>query len=336
MDKPLSYDSLKSVLKHMSLKKREAINRQNPALRTISSSVPYVLENVVISNATFETDGRRWFTKSAWLQKSDLPIILVPTRDVVTLEETELTILQGNFSQAQFRVNKSDEEVLEQLFDDYIRNGTVVRGTLCIDGIPQFLKRRRENEGDLKIKVTNLELDIYGTKDYEHFIWFIDLDVLENVKFLAVENSLELLDKPEIQTCKNLTAIVKFGPGFPSVDQLRRLRNQHLYLKYYGFSLHELQLLVEDWITTGREVGTRFTWENHQFELEDVLGILQHLKTHFGAVEAGSNGNSTTLKMREDRELVMFCGKIQSGRDINYLFEMQVVAITPATGIGPT
>ena len=90
----------------------------------------------------------------------------------------------------------------------------------------------------------------------------------------------------------------------------------------------------QDWITTGREVGTRFTWENHQFELEDVLGILQHLKTHFGAVEAGSNGNR--IKMREDRELVMFCDKIQSGRDINYLFEMGVVAITPATGIVTT
>ena len=60
------------------------------------------------------------------------------------------------------------------------------------------MKGIRENEKDLKMKVTNLELVSRNTKDYDYFIRFIDLDVLENVKIIACGNSLTLLDKPEV------------------------------------------------------------------------------------------------------------------------------------------
>ncbi|EFO96285.1 hypothetical protein CRE_14635 [Caenorhabditis remanei] len=181
--------------------------------------------------------------------------------------------------------------VYEQLFNKYIRDGTVVSGSLCLYGIPEFLKERREKEDDLKIKVTNLKFTTETTEDYEHFIRFIDLDVLENVTVIADENSLALIDKQEIKTCKNLTVIVNFGygprPTNFSVDQFLRLQNQHFQLEYFRFNCHDLQLFVEGWITTGREIGTRFSLG--QIRYEDVRGILEHLKTHFGADEAGSN-----------------------------------------------
>ncbi|EFO96220.1 hypothetical protein CRE_14501 [Caenorhabditis remanei] len=344
--KPLSYEASKAVLKSLSLEKREHINRRIPELRTINSRLPYVLVNVVITSATFETNGRRWYTKPAWVQSAENR--LVPIRDEQTEDggKSELTILQDNSRKAaRYRVNKSPEKILEQLFDEYIRDGTVVSGSLCLCGIPEFLKGTRFS--DLKMKVKNLNLRTLPAEDYEHFIRFIDFDALENVKLVSAENSLAILDKPEIQNCRNLTVTVHryFVP--PSVDQLLRLRNQHLHLEDYRFNLHELQLFVETWITTGREIGTRFSWE--QIRFEDVLGILEHLKTHFGADEAGSNleyyfssktiyGNRT-LKMREDRELVMYCdkSKIQSERFTNYLwvFEMEVVASTTAACIVP-
>ncbi|EFO83963.1 hypothetical protein CRE_17413 [Caenorhabditis remanei] len=193
------------------------------------------------------------------------------------------------------------------------------------------------------MKVTILWLEIHETEDYDHFVRFIDLDVLENVEVLVGKNSLAILDKPEIKTSKSVTVIVKIGPYFSSVDQLRRLRNQHFYLKYYGFTLHDLRQFVKDWITTGRDIGTRFSWGPRPSE--DVQPIMEHLKTHFGAVEAGSkleyyfsnrtiHDNGLTLKMGEDRGLVMFCNKIRS-ESFSYChwsFEMEVVASTNATG----
>ena len=107
-----------------------------------------------------------------------------------------VTILQDNpRREARYRVNKSPEKIYEQLFAEYIREGTVVSGSLCLCGIPEFLKGRKE---DLKMKVKNLNLRTLPAEDYEHFIRFIDLDVLENVKFISAENSLPILDKPEV------------------------------------------------------------------------------------------------------------------------------------------
>ncbi|EFO83987.1 hypothetical protein CRE_17468 [Caenorhabditis remanei] len=335
--KPLSYEASKAVLKSLSLETREDINRQIPKLRTMNSRLPYILEDVVIADDTFQTNGRQWTITPALVRNSDNPL-----EEVVDPEKSEVVIRQYNSHKSeQYRVDKSQKEVYKQLFDEYIRNGTIVRGELFLRGIPEFMKEKRENERELKIKVANLKLDKQAAADCDQFIRFIDLDVLENVKFIALENSLALLDKPEIKTCKNL--IVYFIVGRPtnfSIDQFLRLRNQHLKLDDDSFTLHELQLYVQDWITTGRKIGTRFTWGPCQSE--DVLPM-KHLKTHFGADEAGSHlenyfsdktihGTSLTLKMGEDRELVMYCGK-DNERTL-YSFEMEVVAIT--TDIVPT
>ncbi|EFO83943.1 hypothetical protein CRE_17467 [Caenorhabditis remanei] len=286
--KPLSYEASKAVLKSLGLETREAINRRIPALRTINSRLPYVLENVVIGDNYFGTDGRQWIMRPVWVQSSENPL-----RQVVDPEKSEVTIRQYKSHKiAQYHVNKSPVKIYEQLFDEYIRNGTIVRGSLY--------KKKRESGEDLKIKVTNLELDKQAAVDYDHLIRFIDLDVLENVMFLALENSVALLDKPE------------------------------------------------DWITTGREIGTRFTWKT--FPSVNALPILEDLKTHFGGVEAGSHldyyfsnktihGNGITLKMEKDRELVMYCyqDKTQSEyHNFPWLFEMEAVASTPATGTVPT
>ncbi|EFP10528.1 hypothetical protein CRE_29061 [Caenorhabditis remanei] len=322
---PLSYEASKAVLKSLSLKTRESINRRIPELRTINSRLPYVLNVVAIEDDTFETNGTRWRPTSIYMK---------PSKSVVA-------ILQVNpFKGPRYRVNKSREEVLEQLFDEYIRDGTVDRA-LYICGIPEFMKRRIKNKIDSKMKVTNLQWRTSNTEDYENFIQFIDLDVLESVSFYVFGDSpLEFLDKPEIQTCKKLTVSVIscYGsqPTNSPVDQLLRLRNQRLQLEYYLFTLHELQLFVQDWITTGREIGTSFSWA--QKRSEDVADILEHLKTHFGAIEAKSNlkcyfsnktidVNCITVKMGQDRELRMFCEEIY--------FEMKVVAITTAASTVP-
>ncbi|EFO84047.1 hypothetical protein CRE_17409 [Caenorhabditis remanei] len=334
--KPLSYEALKAVLKSLKLETREAVNRRIPALRTINSRLPYVLENVIIENRGFETNGRRWVIEQTRFQSNPLSHVVEPRMRVVTIYDF------NSHKKAEYRLNKSFEEIWYQLFDEYIRDGTVVRGSLCIDGIPELAKRR-ENGRDLKIKVTNLNMYTPNLEDYEQFIRIIDLDVLENVKCVFGRNSLAILDKPEIKTCKKLIVMVHDNSGLPSVDQLCRLRNQHLYFTCSNLTLHDLQLFVQDWITTGRELGTRFSWETRRFELGDVFPILEHSKTHLGAVEAGSHldyyfsdkvihDNGITVKMGEDRELVMFFKK---SKLTCYLweFEMEVVASTIAADI---
>ena len=173
---------------------RKAINRRIPALRTVNSQLPYVLENVFLGANFFETNGRRWTIRPSWVISSDNTL-----EHVLDREKCELIITQYNpQKQARQGVNKPCEEVYEKLFDEYIRDGTIVRGSLCFGGIPEFMKTRRANERDLKMRVTNLELERQAALDYDYFIRFIDLDVLENVKFIVSENSVALLDKPEV------------------------------------------------------------------------------------------------------------------------------------------
>ncbi|KAF1767901.1 hypothetical protein GCK72_007860 [Caenorhabditis remanei] len=343
--KPLSYEASKAVLKSLKLETREAINRRIPALRTVNSRLPYVLENVRIGAKSFQTNGREWFMRPVWVQSSENLL-----RQVEDPEKWELILQFNEGKEICYRMNKSREEIWYHLFDEYVQSGTVVRGSLRFSGIPECMKGIRENEKDLKMKVTNLELGIYGTKDFDQFIRFIDLDVLENVRIMSFRNSLTLLDNPEIQNCKNLTIYSRYlgRPTNLSIDLFLRLRNQHLKLENIGFPLHELQLFVQDWITTGRDIGTRLSWR--RLQSEDILSILEHLKTHLGAVEAGSHldyyfsnktihGKGITLKMGEDRELVMYCGKnnIDSEWEIEYVwvFEMEVVASTIAAGTVP-
>ncbi|EFO84019.1 hypothetical protein CRE_17471 [Caenorhabditis remanei] len=341
---PLSYEASKAVLKSLKLETREAINRRIPELRTVNSRLPYVLENVVIGERSFETNGRSWIMRPAWVQSSENPL-----RQVGDPGKWELVLQFIKGKEVCYRVNKSDEKILEKLFDEYIKDGTVVRGTLCIYGIPEFMKRRK-NEKDLKIKVTILELNTFVTTGHDQFFRFIDLDVLENVRIIAYENALTLLDKPEIQNCKNLTIYSRFliQPTNLSIDQLLRFRNQHLKIENIGFTLHDLQLIVQGWITTGREIGSRFRWEP-PLSSEDVLPILEHLKTHLGAVEAGSHldyyfsnktihGKGITLKKGEDCELVMYCDRnnTQWEKDYPWFFEMEVVSSTREAVTVPT
>ncbi|EFO84011.1 hypothetical protein CRE_17474 [Caenorhabditis remanei] len=151
--KLLSYEALKAVLKSLSLETREATNRRIPALRTINSRLPYILENVFITADTFRTSGRRWYTESTMEQSSENPLrFLVDPRKIVVIIN-----VVNSWEGAKYSVNKSREEILEQLYDEYIRNGTVVTGLLYLRKIHEFLKRRRENEEDLKMKVKNLD-----------------------------------------------------------------------------------------------------------------------------------------------------------------------------------
>ncbi|KAF1767842.1 hypothetical protein GCK72_007801 [Caenorhabditis remanei] len=326
-NKPLSYDASKTVVKSLSLEIREQIHHRIPSLRAINSLFPFWLEKVKISNDTLVINNRKWTVGRRIQRENEMEPVI---------DETEVSICLGAQRAPARRLNQSPDDVFEQLFDAYIRNGTVVRGALTLVGIPAFLKKK--NSDELKIKVTNLELPTQNgsTEDYEQLRRFIDLKALRSV--MMIENSAankisSMLEKPEIKTCEKLTLTL----SSPSIDPLFRLRNQHLWLHNSRLSIDDLDKLVENWIITGREIGTRFSLYQTQY----VDSIFERLKQRFGAIESKHPEHNyytdgVTIKMGDDRRLVIFAENVGDS-EVTYhdpwVFEMEVMASASATGI---
>ncbi|KAF1767951.1 hypothetical protein GCK72_007911 [Caenorhabditis remanei] len=286
-NKPLSYDASKAVVKSLNLEIREQIHHRIPSLHTINCLFPFELEKVKISNDTLVINNRKWTVGRRIQRENEMEPVI---------DETEVSISLGEQRAPTRRLNQSPDDVFEQLFDAYIRNGTVVRGTLTLVGIPAFLKKK--NSDELKIKVANLELPTQrgSTENYEQLRRFIDLKALRSVmiEHLAANNISSMLEKPE------------------------------------------------NWIITGREIGTRFSL--YQTQYVDVDSIFERLKQRFGAIESKHPEHhyytdGVTIKMGDDRRLVIFAeyvGDSEVSYPFNHdpwVFEMEIMASASATGI---
>ncbi|EFO84012.1 hypothetical protein CRE_17417 [Caenorhabditis remanei] len=173
MDKPLSYDSLKSVLKHMSLKKREQIDYILPSLTTANSKFPYHLSKVTIGDCHFKVNNRTWDVHPAF-QKMNEPLT---AEDVAAVEFVEikgrasirfLVKHQINRHKDLHRyaydqeINQDNEELFKKLIDEYLKNNTRI-DTLNIYSFPKCLEDKNPETWQLKVSEFKFRNTDYAT-----------------------------------------------------------------------------------------------------------------------------------------------------------------------------
>ncbi|EFO83949.1 hypothetical protein CRE_17406 [Caenorhabditis remanei] len=324
MENPLPDEATKAVFKLLSMEtslliSRIAIINRIPSLRSINSLLPYTFKNLKIGTTFMEINNIQWF--------------FCPVKTPEDLGKVDIQIIRDKKRAPTRRVNKS---AYQQLFDAYVKEGTVVNGSLVLNGAPEFVSSQQDSK--LKVQCKNLELNIRSPKDYDLLVGLINMDTVDVLKFPTTPNTVELLDKPEIQTVKTLHLVITQIPGHPSLQQLLALRNQHLKLRHTRFPLDHLDALVRDWMDTGRNVGTVFSWELISYE--DALMMFDHFEAKLGALRSmhprigqtfGDNG--VTIRMKEEKDLVMFGGRVMR-KDKEFdtsglVFQMEVFETAP-------
>uniref|UniRef100_A0A1I7TFY3 FBA_2 domain-containing protein n=1 Tax=Caenorhabditis tropicalis TaxID=1561998 RepID=A0A1I7TFY3_9PELO len=311
----ISYDSLKSIIKHLSSEKRETIHCRIESLRSTNLLFPYEFETVTFSRNRIQIENRNWhFTETATDHNEEFarydrfhPDGSVPSRVYVRFQCAE---------EFQWRrvINMSLDDACRKLMSHYFRNGTKIN-SLILREIPSFFKE--QDSQDFKIAVFNLKFCCVQRHGFlticDSFLSLIEPKGLKSVEFNSIDGNLEFLDLPIIKSCMKLILSFQWIGATPVNDFLFRLTNQIIYLCHPNFTIENVQSLAENWIESGRPIGTTFAVEIHDYDM--VLDIFDRFKERYGAIHSNVanimtsyHANSITIKLNNESELVVFGG----------------------------
>ncbi|KAF1767958.1 hypothetical protein GCK72_007918 [Caenorhabditis remanei] len=236
--RPLGYDAIKSLLKSMSVEKRQELCRCIPELRTANAVVPYRIENLSLGDDYIAINRKLWGFKkvetSDGNEDSENKVIVYfkirRSRDRNRFQQPNQSP-EDRFRKPIrcHRLSKSPEDAYNQLFDTYLRNGTVV-DKLELRSALEWLDKK--NCGNWKIGVSSIEMACCAdtTTSYERISRFIDFEQLTNMEFHLSMLSVKLLEKPEVINCKklvlNTSGLDRETHLFE--NHLIHLRNEHL------------------------------------------------------------------------------------------------------------
>lgn len=305
----LGYDAMKAVLKSMSVEKRQDVHAHIPQLRTANSLIPFKIDNVETGNNYIRINEKRWTFKKVETPQNegadaleakeavDVKLSLLIQEDE---DEDEDDIPKEEII-CRFQLEKSPEEAYDQLFDNYLKNGTVINKFVLNGGWRTIEKKNSDN---WKIGVSSLEDQRGG---YMCIYPFLDLAQLNSLELCF--GAMNLLNRPEIINCKKLQ--MRFESGrwtrgiCPIGNLIKNLKNQHLLISQRRYSHKPL---IEAWIETGRPVGTRFTYF---FPPTDFSIAFHEIETSFDTVtvehpEKKETPRCMSLKMADGNDLIIY------------------------------
>ncbi|KAF1767946.1 hypothetical protein GCK72_007906 [Caenorhabditis remanei] len=318
--KPLGYEPTQAVLKHLKFGKRQEIHRHIPQLRTTNALLPYTIKSVSFSMNSISIDRNHW----TFGQRPDTRVpnngrVVFPRFAPPTLNTGTVTY-SGKGEYLHFKTEKTAEECYELLFDTFFKNGTVVKDTVWINGLPTFMQTK-ETQGFTRIRMmSKLVLGHIETpRIFYDFVRFADFGNLESIQFKAGYRNADCVGTPEFINCPTLKLDVsnlEFGTENKHMNDIYNLKNRHLEYEYHHFKVDQVETLVEKWLSSNREIGTRFTLKMFSPErYEKILEMFDRCRKRFRGVWSKHPGlgqsfhaNGVTIPMREGRELVMFGG----------------------------
>ncbi|EFO83993.1 hypothetical protein CRE_17372 [Caenorhabditis remanei] len=327
--RPLGYDGLKSVLKSMSVEKRwsfrQEVHNHLPTLRSINSLLPYTIENAIIWEDELHINRTKWAFRKNPEQSN--PNDDDPNQTTISFfDHDSLKRCQ------EFRVNKTLDEAFEKCFNVYFKNGSNIQ-ELDLSGVPKFLCDR-DGSADFKLNILSLSTLSTTVDSFDSFIRFVNLDRLDHIS-LVLDGSehgeeLRMLEKPAIINCKNLDleayarrSLINFCTG---------LRNRNLVLNHNKFDVNDLRMLIENWKTSDRPIGTCFCLllcvddMLHHLELQNTFPV----EIQRDSIEIQGIG----IKMDDNRDLVLYNGEHQVEEGAFAALKMEVIASGSAKKIG--
>ncbi|KAF1767896.1 hypothetical protein GCK72_007855 [Caenorhabditis remanei] len=296
MDKPLSYDSLKSVLKHMNLKKREQIDYILPSLKTANSKFPYHLSKVTIGDWHLKINNRTWDVHPAF-QKMNEPLT---AEDVAAVEFVEIKgrasirflvkydeLFKYEYNQ---EIPQDNEELFKKLTDEYLKNGTRI-DTLNIYSFPKCLEEKNPETWQLKVSEFKMRNTDYAT--YLKIRPFILGSLpLKRLCFCFREDTLPMFDDPLLQTCNKLFLQFPYYNPDPINDVLMNLQNPHVQITYLNLPIERLQEVAQRWIRDRRPIGHTFSYSIENFDY--ILDCFEEFELIFDAKPSRITSLGTT------------------------------------------
>ncbi|EFO84052.1 hypothetical protein CRE_17427 [Caenorhabditis remanei] len=308
--RPLSYDALKSVIKSMSVEKRHEISTYLPSLRTINSLLPNTIDNVKIMRQEMKINKIHWtfYEDRHWPNQTAMWIV---HRDT------------GKWS-PYFHVNKSRDEAIEKCLNVYLKNGSNIK-FLDIDHVPQFLCEREDSDG-LKLNISRLQTHNEIFDKFDSFIRFVNLDKLEHI-FLALYGSeLGMLKMRFTIINSNNLDLTKSASTSP-INYYTCLRNQTLVLYDNNFQGNELRMLIENWKTSDRLIGTSFYLYSYKNDTNKMFNSLELQDTFPVEIQRGSTKiRGIGIKMDKNRDLVVYHGQHLIGNIYRPALKMEMIA----------
>ncbi|EFO84030.1 hypothetical protein CRE_17378 [Caenorhabditis remanei] len=328
--KPLGYEPTQAVLKHLKFDTRQEIHRHIPQLRKTNALLPYTFNDVKFSKNSISIDHSHWsFGKRPYLRRTGenyetrgdarrtpSPVLRTPP----TLKTGAVSYCGKGYQRLHFETEKSSEECHELLFDTFFKNGTVIQGTVGIHGLPEFM-HTKETEGFTRIRMmSELRFSHFvASRIFYDFVRFADFGKLQCIEFKADWMNVDCVGAPEFINCPTLklnVGNVEVRNQNKHLIDIYNLKNRHLEYEYHHFKVDQVETLVERWLSSNREVGTRFTLKVFSMErYEKILEMFDRCRKRFRGVWSKHPGlgqsfhaNGVTIPMREGRELVMFGG----------------------------
>ncbi|KAF1767954.1 hypothetical protein GCK72_007914 [Caenorhabditis remanei] len=331
--KPLSYDALKSVIKSMSVEKRQELHHHLPSLRATNSVLPYIIEVVRIEPISINIDWKEWYIiehPRIWYRDDDDSND--DDSDNGDSNQTTISISYSQKSTPDFHVKESVDEVFEKIFNVYLKNGSTIQYfDFC--HVPKFLCERDGSDG-LKLNISTLIMD-NGFDNFDAFIRFVNLDTLENI-YLPFENKFNehgelfgMLERPEIINCKNLDFFVTV-PETPPINFITGLRNQNLVLNHSKFDVNELRNLIENWKTSDRPIGTSFclwSYTLYEYNIKEMFDSLNLQDTFPIEIQRDSTDKpGIGMTIDDNRDLVVYHCQHLNGIMRYPALKMEVIA----------
>lgn len=322
--KPVEYDAMKHVLKSMSMNKRREIHHRIPQLRAANSVLPYRLKHVSIGLENIRINNVSWMFCNLIDHETD------PALADKTVLELQHYSEHGNLKrQEHFMLKESPVDEYTKLFDIYLQNKSFIKN-LTLWEIPDFLKKR--NPKYWRISTSDLKFAFARIDDYNLMFQLIDMKHLTCLELPVDEETISVLEKPEIIHCKKL--VLELIPPYQRTvsDRFLQLQNEHLIIRDND-NLCLTEQLITDWIKNPRPIGTRLTVhfyfrysQAYKNIMEKFRGGLPEFMTTEGIAD-----KRLFLKIKNDTVLVMHIKIISAWTRGDSSIEVEVIeGVKPA------
>ncbi|EFO84004.1 hypothetical protein CRE_17447 [Caenorhabditis remanei] len=305
MPLPLSYPGLKCVLENLEAVKRQELLYHLPSLRTINSLLPYTIEFVRIMPNSIKINKKLW-------------VFGPMTASIFDSDSGKRT--------PKFHVNKFPDEAIEKFFNVYLKNGSNIQD-LELYNVPKFLYETDRSDG-LKLNISRIWMKASLHTKFDYFTRYINLDKLEYIYLSFTQSSegeFRMLTKPVIINCKGLDLVISASRSL--INYYTGLKNQTLVLYDDNFQVNELRMLIENWKTSDRPMGTIFCLYSDENRTNELFNSLKLQRTFPVEIQRDSTDfPGIGIKIDDNRDLVLYHGKHQIGGWYHPALKMEVIA----------
>ncbi|EFO83962.1 hypothetical protein CRE_17451 [Caenorhabditis remanei] len=228
----------------------------------------------------------------------------------------------------KLRVNKSTDEAIEKCFNVYLKNGSNIQD-LELYNVPKFLYETDRSDG-LKLNISRIWMKASLDTKFNYFTRYINVDKLEFIYLSFTQSSnrneeeFRMLTKPIIN-CKGLDLVVSASRSL--INYYTGLRNRTLVLYDDNFQVNELRLLIENWKTSDRLIGTSFCLYSSIYDTNEVINSLDLQDTFPVEIQRDSTDYpGIGIKIDDNRDLVLYHGKHPIGGWYHLALKMEVIA----------